>query len=135
MTQPLTIDTETFYAGVLYALGETQDHREFVADGDRFHQAFLRAVQCARQHGEVRVEDLEWMEMDPVYGVMHHADEMLAFGQSARMLSLLNPELVKARIRYSSDRARQKLEQLGQGHDEWFRVVAKAFVEALSAKP
>lgn len=123
---PISIDTETFYAGVLLALASIGSG-EFTADGARFHAAFTSAVEAAREgRGEIEVKDLDWMVEDPVYGVMPHAEEMLAYGQSARLLSLMNPDLVKAKVRYPKDRATAELQRITQ-HSEWFKNVARAF--------
>lgn len=124
-SEPVLIDTETFYAGFLLALA-VQGTDAFSADGKNFHEAFGLAIARARQlKNDVVVKDMDWMEMDPFYGVMPHAEELVAFGQAARMLSLANPELVKARIRYSKKDAEKALEDIG--HDEWFKEIAGVF--------
>jgi hypothetical protein len=126
---PVRIDTETFYAGFLLAL-KAQDFPGFVADGRAFHHAFGLAVSCARQlSDELVVDEMDWMGMDPIYGVMPHAEELVAFGQSARMLSLENPNLVRAKIRGTKEDANKELEVLG--HRDWFLQVAKVFGDSI----
>jgi hypothetical protein len=122
------IDTETFYTGVLLALA-ANNAGSFNADGPGFHAAFRAAVDLARtveMRSQVEVRDIDWMVEDPIYGVMPHADEMLAFGQCARLLSLESPAFVRAQVRYDTERATAALRRLTE-HVGWFNRVAETF--------
>ena len=125
------IDIETFYYGLILGLA-ANGCREFVADGPQYHDAFEAAVQRARELPRVVVEDMEWMNRDLLYGTMLHAESMLMFGTSARMLSLMSPELVRAHIRYPEAQAREELHRLG--HFGWFDDIGKVFADQLSDK-
>lgn len=110
-----------FYRGLLYALAERR--RSFVADGDDFHAAFRRMLESAREKGlPVPAADL-LDQFDPVFGLSPHAAEMLFEGERDFILSLMNPRLVTASFKITSEDAGEALGRLDAAHV--FRVLAQ----------
>ena len=122
------MDKLTFYRGLLCALGTQR--REFVAEGDHFHQAFGAAVEYARR---VSSDDPALapppVHLDPIFGVYPEANEMLLEGEQDLLISLLNPRHRKASFRISEDEAQEELQDIP--HGEWFLDLGKVFHEAL----
>jgi hypothetical protein len=57
--------------------------------------------------------------------MMLHAEQMIAFGLSARLLTLASPDLIHAKVRWSGEQAEEELKLLG--HRDWFVLVAREF--------
>jgi len=118
-----------FYSMLMLAVAELR--RDFLAEGPAFHRAFSKAVEFALANAEYAVEDAVAMRVDPVFGVVHQATEMLLEAEEDRLISLLNPELRTAQFKISEQQAASELEALG--HAAWFRELAQRFVNELPA--
>jgi hypothetical protein len=125
---PRQIDRDTFYMGLMLALRALRD--DFVAEGTGFHEAFLSAVNFAREQGEFEIENARRIRLDPVFGVVHEANEMVLEAEQARLVALLNPRLKKAQFKISKTQADRELEETGAA--EWFRAIAAHLNEQLS---
>lgn len=107
-----------------YALGALYDRgcRSFLTWGDRFHAAFVATARQAQETAPVPVEDLDWLAgVDLAFGCSEYAEGMIAFGMSARVLTLDSPDLVRARLRDIGS-LRQHM-----GHEAWFDALAETF--------
>jgi hypothetical protein len=123
------ISKRTFYRGFLLAVAKNAG-KEFLADGADFHRAFDEAVRVRNELSDVPViEGERWLRIDPVFGVMKAADEMLLFGERERLLTLGNPELQKASFKISREEAAVELEDVG--NVELFDKMAGRFLERL----
>lgn len=121
-----------FYRGFLCALREqlVDSEPRFVAEGDRFHEAFRSALQYAEQ-SLPEVPATEILEnFDPVFGVSPEATEMLLEGERDFILSLLNPRLRVAQFKISREVAREELAQLPA--QDAFRELAARFHQKLT---
>jgi hypothetical protein len=127
----MQIDKETFYMGLLLALS-CMECRRFCTQGHVFQHAFQAVLQLAQQQPVLIVQDIEWMFPDPISGTYPHAEELIAFGLSSRILSLESPDLVLAHIRFSPETARVFLQQ-HISHPEWFLLLATTFKTSISA--
>ena len=128
-TRPTAIDRHTFFSGLMLALRTYRS--EFQAEGPRFHQAFQRLVDRAKADHRFQVEGIRWMTVDPIFGVVHAANEMVLEAEQDRLVSLLNPHLRHARFKVSREQATRELEQLAEKKD-WFLDLANQFNKDLS---
>jgi len=122
------MDRHTFYTGLMLALSTLRDG--FPTEGRKFHEAFRATIEYlqAERH-EVAVEGIEWMQPDPVFGVVHEATEMVLEAKQDRIVALLNPQLREARFKISAKQAQKELRTLPK--PEWFMDLAKRFDERL----
>lgn len=125
-----TLDRHTFYSALLLALRE--EHSEFVAEGKQFHRAFLAVVDKVRQEKPFQLKGEQKIGLDPVFGVVNEANEMVLEAEHDRVLSLLNPRLRKAQFKISKAQAKKELGELGVDID-CFRALALYFAEQLTA--
>jgi hypothetical protein len=114
-----------FYSGLMLAVAAS-GQTSFDAEGPSFYEGFLRAVERARNDG-CDVEGIRSMTRDPVFGVVHQANEMLVEAEEDRIIALLNPQLKEARFKISQAQAAQEL--AASGEHEWFRTLALEFVK------
>ncbi|MCL4750485.1 MAG: hypothetical protein KJ015_10005 [Myxococcales bacterium] len=121
-----------FYRGFLYALREQLRDEEprFEAEGDRFHQAFLAAVEDLRPAFPIEPVEQILENFDPVFGVSPEATEMLLEGERDFILSLLNPRLRVAQFKITKDMAQRELDRIPER--DAFRKLAGAFFRQLS---
>ena len=117
------MDKLTFYRGVLCALRTKRE--EFLAEGDRFHQAFGATVQYARKNCPEPALSPPPFHLDPIFGVYPEANEMLLEGEQDFLISLLNPRHQKAMFRISRDEAMEELQSLP--NHEWFLTLGDLF--------
>ena len=128
-TRNRVISKRTFYTGFLLAIAKL-NKTEFVADGHSFHRAFDEAVRTAKGIARApRIEGQQWMQLDPVFGVVKEADEMILFGERERLLTLGNPDLLKASFKLTSDEAASELDEIG--NTRLFEKMAKVFIAKL----
>lgn len=122
----------SFYRGFLYALREeVGESGRFVAEGDKFHEAFREALTVAlRELPEVPVRQM-LRNFDPVFGVSPEATEMVLEGERDFIVSLLNPRLRIAQFKIDTKTAREQLEQMPER--EALRRVAQRFHERLAS--
>lgn len=117
------MDIETFFLGLLMSLS-ARGFREFSTRGEHYHRRFLAVARTAAVDAPAKVDDIEWMHgVDRAFGTSDYAEKLVAFGMSARMLTLDSPDMVWARLRPSSPEERARV-----GHVEWFDRLAEAFV-------
>jgi hypothetical protein len=110
MSGQTSMSMPLFYRGLLYALREKR--QDFLADGDRFHEAFRHMLEEAKVKKLPVPADELLEEFDPVFGVSPHATEMLFEGERDFIISLMNPRLVTASYKISEDEAREALDKL-----------------------
>lgn len=120
------MDKLTFYRGLLCALRTRRN--DFVAEGDRFHQAFAATVEHARRETS-QSEAPPAIHLDPIFGVYHEANEMLLEGEQDLLISLFNPRYRKATFRITSNEAEEELREIP--NTEWFRDLGRVFHERL----
>ena len=122
------MDRETFYTGLLLSLAQTPlEKRDFPSEGEQLRDA-LRATLVAAGNApkKVRVEGLDWKTVVNDHARLARcATDLIAFGQSSRLLSLLNVDLVSARVRVPSEDAREEMEDIGNA--AWFQHLGNAF--------
>ena len=118
----------TFYRGLLYALRQRRD--SFVAEGERFHDAFASTVELA---GKEHPPDASppAIHLDPLFGAYREANEMLIEGEQDLLLSLLNPRHRQARFRIDANDALNELQ--GLPNPAWFLRLGQHFHERLSS--
>jgi hypothetical protein len=125
------MELPVFYRGLLFALAELR--REFVAEGQVFHDAFRGMLQTAVDENlNVPAADL-LQNFDPVFGISPEALEMILEGERDFMLSLLNPRLCTARFKIPTREAKQELNRLPQA--TVFRHLAQDLNRRLSDAP
>jgi hypothetical protein len=120
------LDKLTFYRGLLCAL--CTQRKDFVAEGDRFHEAFAATVKHARWKTPQNVAP-PVIHLDPIFGVYHEANEMLLEGEQDLLISLFNPRYRKATFRITSNEAEEELREIPG--TEWFRDLGRVFHERL----
>jgi len=118
----------TFYRGLLFGL---RMHKEqFTAEGEKFQRAFVSTVELAKRTqprpGMLRKLTLR---VDPIFGVCPQASEMLLEGEQDRLLSLMNPDLEKARFKIQPADAKLQLKRLPESR--WFEKLGKHFAKEL----
>lgn len=127
-SNPRTIDKYSFFSGFMLALGAQRE--KFVAEGQAFHEAFSKTIEYARQEfPEVEIEGAAWFRIDPVFGVVREAHEMLLEAEEDRLISLLNPALRKAQFRITKEQAMEELQEMESSG--WFLQLAKYFDDQL----
>lgn len=122
------MDKVTFYRGLLFGL---RMHRaQFTAEGEAFHRAFISTVELAKRTAPKRdlLRGLT-LRVDPIFGVCPQASEMLLEGEQDRVLSLMNPDLEKARFKIASTDAKVQLRRLPES--KWFEKLGKHFAQEL----
>jgi len=122
------MDRVTFYRGLLFGL---RMHRaQFTAEGQTFHRAFVSTVELAKRTAPRRnlLRDLT-LRVDPIFGVCPQASEMLLEGEQDRVLSLMNPDLEKARFKIAPSDAKLQLQRLPER--KWFEELGKHFAQQL----
>lgn len=124
-----SVTPQMVFYGVLLAL---RSHgSKFLAYGPEFQGAFRSMLEAAQKEvftstiGHCLIENF-----DPVFGVYYGASEMILYGLSCGLISLLGPHLLMASFNITLKSAEQELGELPQA--ETFRHLAKAFFEALS---
>ena len=122
------VDKYSFYNGLMLAIGTIRD--EFVAEGKTFHRAFYETIQYAQTNTEYSIEGASWISVDPIFGVVSEAHEMLLEAEEDRLIALLNPELQKARFRINKEQAEEELQTTEA--PEWFLSLAKYFNDRLT---
>jgi hypothetical protein len=128
-TKEKILSKREFYTGLLLAIA-TKSNKGFPAEGAAFHNAFAEALKVAMESSQApRVEGQRWITVDPLFGVVHEADEMLLFGENSKLLSLGNPAFHNAGFKLTSKQAAAELEETG--YAEWFGEVADRFLRAL----
>jgi hypothetical protein len=118
-----------FYRGLLFALCE-KGHKEFDADGERFHAAFKATLEYACQVAPETPAKEMLENYDPVFGVSPEATEMVLEGERDFILALLNPRLEVAHFKLDPKEAGEELEELPS--PEVFRKLAERFHERLA---
>jgi hypothetical protein len=106
-------------------------HRaQFTAEGQAFHRAFISTVELAKRTAPRRnlLRGLT-LRVDPIFGVCPQASEMLLEGEQDRVLSLMNPDLEKARFKIPSSDAKLQLQRLPDS--KWFERLGKHFAREL----
>ena len=121
------LDQHTFFAGLMLALRLRRDR--FTAEGRVFHRAFLAVV--AKAQAEANLKGARWIKMDPVFGVVPEANDMLLEAEADRILSFLNPRLKTAVFKIKQDQAERELLQLDPKNAEWFKSLGAYFDEQL----
>jgi hypothetical protein len=123
----------TFYRGFLYALREQvpDGAPRFDAEGERFHEAFRRALEFAQAELPTLPAAAILDNFDPVFGVSPEATEMLLEGERDFIVSLLNPRLRVAQFKISLDTAKRELDQLP--NHEALRALAARFHQQLQS--
>jgi hypothetical protein len=122
------MDNVTFYRGLLFGL---RKHRtQFTAEGQAFHRAFVSTIELARRTAPRPglLRDLA-LRVDPIFGVSPQASEMLLEGEQDRVLSLMNPDLEKARFKISPSDAELQLRRLPERR--WFEKLGQHFDQQL----
>jgi hypothetical protein len=104
------MDKLTFYRGLLCALRVKRE--EFTAQGPEFHRAFASTIEYARQLAGERSPLSVKLDLDPVFGIYHEANEMLLEGEQDLILSLMNPRLERARFKIDDTEAEEELRTL-----------------------
>ena len=118
------VQKHEFYSRLMLAIRACgSDH--FDAEGPTFYDAFLRAVERAKADGR-EVEGIGSMTRDPVFGVVHQANEMLLEAEEDRIIALLNPQLKEAHFKISQAQAAKELAETGD--EEWFKQLACEFI-------
>jgi hypothetical protein len=117
-----------FYSGLMLAI-RAYGQPSFDAEGPSFYKAFLGAVERAKKDGW-EVEGIRSMTRDPVFGVVHQANEMLVEAEEDRIIALLNPQLREAHFKISKAQAAKELAESGE--DEWFKTLALEFIKIAS---
>jgi 5'-deoxynucleotidase YfbR-like HD superfamily hydrolase len=128
------MNNTVFHRGLLYALREKmQEEAPFVADGQRFHEAYRKVLtKAAKLKFGPASELLE--DFDPLFGVYPSANEMLLEAERDFIIAMLNPHLQKAQFKISVERAKEELEQLVPKKDvSTFRALAKVLDAGLRA--
>lgn len=125
-----------FHRGLLYALQEKMllegESTEFVANGEKFHDAYRRVLERAADLRFGPAHDL-LEDFDPLFGVYPSANEMLLEAERDFIIAMLNPQLQKARFKISPERAKKELEQLPEADVSTFRELAKVLDAGLRA--
>ena len=119
MTAKTKIDRHTFFAALMLSLC-AKGREEFDAEGDVFHSAFLRTVERVQKDQTVELKRAGWIRMDPMFGVVPEANEMLLEAEHDRLLGFLNPYLRKARFRINKEQAAKELRELVPTNADWF---------------
>lgn len=123
------VGRDEFYQGLMLALRLKTDH--FVAEGPAFHQAFVKVLDFIRSTASsYEVEDIDWIRVDPVFGVVHEANEMLLEAEQDHLVALLNPRLRVAQFKISEEQAAEELAQTDA--PDWFRTLAETFHQELA---
>ena len=123
------LDQHTFFAGLMLALRLRRD--QFTAEGQPFHRAFLAVVDRAQEDQGVQLRGARWIQMDPVFGVVPEANEMLLEAEHDRVLAFMNPRLKIARFTIEKAEADRELKQLAPEATEWFMRLGAFFDEQL----
>ena len=110
------IDRHTFFAALMLSLC-AKGREEFDAEGDVFYSAFLRTVERVQKDPTVELKRAGWIRMDPMFGVVSEANEMLLEAEHDRLLGFY---LRKARFRISKEQAAKELRELVPTTADWF---------------
>ena len=125
------INKYTFYSGLLLALCTRR--RSFRAEGRQFYEAFMETVEFANREPElIAIEGSEHIFLDPTFGVVREANEMILEAEHDDIISLLNPRLKNAHFKITREEATQELNQLAEA--EWYLELAEKFDSCLEAQ-
>jgi hypothetical protein len=103
---------------------------EFVAEGEKFHDAYRKVLERAVALGFGPAGDL-LEDFDPLFGIYPSANEMLLEAERDFIIAMQNPLLQKARFKISPERAQKELEQLPEKDVETFRALANVLDDGL----
>lgn len=120
--RPGYLKKHQFYSGLMLAIAAS-GMTSFNAESPSFYEAFLRAVECARKD-ERAVEGLHSMTRDPVFGVVHQANEMLVEALEDRVITLLSSQ-----AHFKISKAQASLELMASEDPAWFKMLALAFIK------
>jgi len=116
-----------FRHGFLYALGELRERVSY-QDTPKLHAAFNGMFQlAAKTMPTPEFEFLSGMSMDPMFGVFHETDELILEGEQDLLLEWGRNTFY---FQACGKEATQELERVA--HADWFRSLAKYFLEELS---
>lgn len=129
----IELDRHTFFAGLMLGLCAKRGRRDFPAEGEAFHRAFLKTIEKVREDERVTLKSARWIRMDPVFEFVQEANEMLLEAEHDRLLAFLNPSLRVAQFKIGEDQALKELELLAPDSAEWFVGLGEYFDAQLPA--
>lgn len=121
------IDREEFYTGLLLNLHGNEHVKGVWMNHELLRAALAEALRAVRDDDEKpEIEGVDWEVLDDAYRQSRLVHELIAFGQSSRLISLQTVDLERGGARERTEHGRELLLQ-AVGRRELFHRAGRAF--------